>query len=113
MGVETPEVVSADAHISDTPLTGRCLCGAVTVVIGRHRPAVGACHCSRCRRWTGSALFAFEADELTYDGPVKIWRHEIAERAFCAECGSLLWLKDYDGPWSLRWGFLTGRRGIR
>lgn len=91
--------MTADAHINAGPLRGRCLCGAVTVEVGRHRAAVGACHCSRCRRWTGSALFSFETDELTYEGPVRLWRHEIAERAFCGECGTLLWLKDFEGPW--------------
>ena len=85
--------------MTDT-LTGRCLCGAVTVRVGRHRPEVGACHCSRCRRWTGSALFVFQAESgaVEADGPVKIWKHEIAERAFCGVCGTLLWFKDFDGP---------------
>ncbi len=93
-------------------LSGRCLCGAVTVTIGRHRPEVGACHCSRCRRWTGSALFQFEAepDEVEVSGPVKSWRHEIAERAFCGTCGTLLWLKDFDGPYEFQVGLFDGAK---
>ena len=91
-------------------ITGRCLCGAVTVKVGRHRAEVGACHCSRCRRWTGSALFCFEAYELSYEGPVRTWAHEIAERAFCGECGTLLWLKDFDGPWEPQVGLFDAAK---
>ena len=97
--------------MAEPMLEGRCLCGAVTVRVGRHRGAVGACHCSRCRRWTGSALFAFEAEELTFEGPVKRWDHEIAERAFCGECGTLLWLKDHDGIWEPQVGLFDGAKG--
>ena len=105
MSVEDP--VMAD-HIS-----GRCLCGAVEVRVGRHRAEVGACHCSRCRRWTGSALFAFEAatDEVDVTGPVRTWKHKIAERAFCGTCGTLLWLKDFDGPFEFQVGLFDGAKG--
>ena len=78
-------------------LHGRCLCGAVTVRVGDHTPEVGACHCSYCRRWTGSAYFAFEApaDAVSIDGPVKTYRSTpFSQRAFCAECGSHIWLRD-------------------
>ena len=85
-------------------ITGRCLCGAVTVHVGRHRAEVGACHCSRCRRWTGSALFEADAGAVEVSGPVQTWKHEIAERAFCGACGSLLWLKDHDGVHELQVG---------
>lgn len=93
-------------------LTGRCLCGEVTVHVGRHRAEVGACHCSRCRRWTGSALFAFEADadEVEVAGPVKRWAHDIAERAFCRACGTLLWLKDFDGPYEFQVGLFDAAK---
>jgi hypothetical protein len=98
------------APLSTDVLEGRCLCGAVTVRVGRHKAGVGACHCSRCRRWTGSALFAFETDVLSYEGPVKTWGHEIAERAFCGTCGTLLWLKDFDGPWEPQVGLFDGAK---
>lgn len=91
MSIENP--VYADS------LEGKCLCGAVSVRVGRHRAEVGACHCSRCRRWTGSALFAFEAQELSYEGPVRTWEHTIARRAFCETCGTLLWLVNKDGTY--------------
>lgn len=93
-------------------LAGRCLCGETTVRVGRHRAAVGACHCSRCRRWTGSALFSFEADPdgVEVSGPVKTWKHKIAERAFCGKCGTLLWLKDFDGPFEFQVGLFDDAR---
>ncbi|SDY18951.1 GFA family protein [Citreimonas salinaria] len=76
-------------------IEGRCLCGAVTLTVGRHEPTVGACHCTMCRRWAGSALFVFKGEDVQVEGPVKVYRSSsFAERAFCGTCGSLLWFKD-------------------
>lgn len=80
-----------------TGLTGHCLCGAVTITVGGHDPRVGACHCRMCQRWSGGVFLCFEvpADQLTVTGPVV--RHAssaIAERAFCSQCGSHLWMRD-------------------
>ncbi|MGF1503045.1 MAG: GFA family protein [Paracoccaceae bacterium] len=94
---------------------GKCLCGAVTIRIAGHVPRVGACHCAMCRRWSGSAYFAFEADPagLTVEGPVRRYRSSsFAERAFCAECGSHLWLKDDNGPYELMPGPFDGATGF-
>lgn len=82
-------------------MEGRCLCGAVTLrVDGAHDASAGACHCRMCQRWSGGLFLSFEADAagLTVTGPVT--RHAssgFAERAFCAVCGSHLWLRD-TGP---------------
>lgn len=100
--------MSIEEPVMANGLEGRCLCGAVTVRVGRHRAEVGACHCSRCRRWTGSALFAFEAEELEHDGPVVTWQHEIAGRAFCGTCGTLLWLVNKDGTYEPQVGLFDG-----
>lgn len=88
MSIETP--IYADA------IDGRCLCGDVRIRVGRHRAEVGACHCARCRRWTGVALNVFTAppDQVTVEGPVAIYPGEIAERGFCARCGTSLWLQN-------------------
>ncbi len=93
-------------------ITGRCLCGAVEVRVGRHRAEVGACHCSRCRRWTGSALFVFVADKgaVEANGPIRVWNHEIAERASCETCGTLLWLRDHDGQHELQVGLFDAAK---
>jgi hypothetical protein len=82
-------------------LTGHCLCGAVTITVaGAHDPRPGACHCRMCQRWSGGLFLCFnaDADGVTVEGPVT--RHassSFAERAFCAVCGSHLWMRDNTG----------------
>jgi len=82
------------------PLTGRCLCGAVTIrVTGDHDPRVGACHCRMCQRWSGGLFLCFDAPaaSVTVEGPVARYRSSpFAERAFCATCGSHLWFNDVE-----------------
>ena len=78
-------------------LEGRCLCGAVTITVAGHDPRIGACHCRMCQRWTGGLFLCFDApaDGVSVRGPVT--RHAssgIAERAFCATCGTHLWMRD-------------------
>ena len=81
-------------------LDGACLCGAVRIrVDGGYVAAVGVCHCSMCQRWNGLAHGSFdaEASAVTVEGPVV--RHaptSFSERAFCATCGSHLWMRDTD-----------------
>lgn len=93
-------------------IEGRCLCGDVTVRVARHRAEVFACHCSRCRRWTGSALFVFTAEpsEVTVTGPVRVWDHKIAERASCGTCGTLLWLRDHGDLYEFQVGLFDAAR---
>jgi len=82
-------------------MTGRCLCGAVTVrVAGPHDPRPGACHCRMCQRWSGGLFLCFNADAggVTVDGPVtRFASSDFAERAFCSVCGSHLWMRDNTG----------------
>ena len=79
-------------------LEGACLCGSVRVTIdGDCVAAVGVCHCSMCQRWNGVVFgcFAASAEAVTVTGPVT--RHassKFAERAFCATCGSHLWMRN-------------------
>jgi hypothetical protein len=81
-------------------LTGRCLCGAVTVTVrGSHDPRVGACHCRMCQRWSGGLFLCFNAQDVEATGPVTRFRSSsFSERAFCATCGSHLWFHDLDKP---------------
>ena len=90
---------------STSPITGHCLCGAVTIsVAGEHDPRVGACHCRMCQRWSGGLFVCFTADAsaVSVTGEVTRYRSSaFAERAFCARCGSHLWFNDVedgDGP---------------
>ena len=96
-------------------LEGRCLCGAVTIrVAGGHEPGPGACHCRMCQRWTGGLFLSFGADAagVTVEGPVT--QHassSFSERAFCAVCGSHLWMRDLapeDSSYELMPGLFDG-----
>jgi hypothetical protein len=86
--------------MTTSPLTGRCLCGAVTITVtGDHDPRVGACHCRMCQRWSGGLFLCFDAPaaSVTVEGPVARFRSSpFAERAFCATCGSHLWFNDVE-----------------
>ena len=78
--------------------TGHCLCGAVRITVdGQHDARPGACHCRMCQRWSGGLFLCFHAAEeaVTVDGPVaRFASTAFAERAFCATCGSHLWMRD-------------------
>lgn len=81
-------------------ISGRCLCGAVTLSARPVSPEVSMCHCTMCRRWTGGvfACFGAEGRDVTAEGPISTYvSSSFSERAFCATCGSHLWIKDADG----------------
>jgi hypothetical protein len=83
--------------VSEGRISGHCLCGAVTVTVAGHDPRIGACHCRMCQRWSGGLFLCFSApaDRVTVTGPVVRYASSaFAERAFCATCGSHLWMRD-------------------
>lgn len=100
-----------DAYRQSGQLAGRCLCGAVHLAVdGDYVAAVGACHCSYCQHWTGALYASFEvsADAVTITGPVTRYpATPFSERAFCATCGSHLWLRDTNAP-DTAYEFLPG-----
>lgn len=76
---------------------GECLCRAVAFHIVADAPrAMYLCHCSRCRRETGSmhgANVFFEDAELVFDrGEAEVRRFHLdgtrKKRWFCGTCGS-------------------------
>ncbi len=78
---------------------GRCLCGAVEYALTGEVLGFQYCHCSRCRKFTGSAhaanLFVRPADLAWTRGEdrVRTWTLEAEPRfptAFCSRCGSSL-----------------------
>ncbi|MBO6883381.1 MAG: GFA family protein [Marivita sp.] len=82
----------------DQRANGQCLCGAVKFRISGAFDSFFLCHCSRCRKDSGSAhsanLFANTAtlDWLTGEDQIRIFhlpgtRHV---KSFCATCGSAL-----------------------
>lgn len=79
-------------------MRGACLCGAVGFEAEPSERHSHACHCTMCRRWSGSAFVGVEVrpDALRLHGEeaVASFRSsEWAERAWCRTCGSHLWYR--------------------
>lgn len=78
--------------------SGSCLCGAVRFEISGSFDAFFLCHCSRCRKGSGSAhganLFASNAELRWCAGEAAVRTYRVPgtrhERSFCTECGSAL-----------------------
>ena len=87
-------------------LKGSCLCGGVTIAVEgdlEHQPE--ACHCTQCRKQSGSFLTAVNVrkSRLTIRGQEHVgWysSSDKVERGFCKTCGStLFWapnMEDYE-----------------
>ncbi len=90
---------------TDTLITGGCLCGAVRYEIDQPELGTMYCHCRMCQRFSGAPViagttFVSEALRFTHGEP-KIYRSsEIAERGFCADCGSALFYRGVIGRWT-------------
>ncbi len=88
--------------MSDVKKSGSCLCQKVRYEISGNLGIFQYCHCSRCRKFTGSAfasnLFVAPADFKWLSGEELIGRYEVKETKhfateFCKNCGSSLpWL---------------------
>jgi hypothetical protein len=78
-------------------LRGGCLCGAVRYEVADSFRYAANCHCSQCRRTTGSAFKPFagiERDRLTVvSGDETILRYggDGPHDVHCGRCGSLLY----------------------
>lgn len=86
--------------------SGSCLCGQVTYEIEEPFSILQYCHCSRCRKFTGSAhgsnLFVPPDQFKWTNGEQLIKRFELNDAryfatCFCSECGSSL-------PWAVQGG---------
>jgi hypothetical protein len=81
-----------------TQTVGSCLCGAVQFEISGTFQSFFLCHCSRCRKDTGSAhganLFSSTATIAWLSGSDSIRTFRLPStrhaKSFCAECGSAL-----------------------
>jgi hypothetical protein len=76
-------------------LTGGCQCGAVRYRLDATPRGASICHCRMCQKATGSPYGAFanvpRADLVITRGAPKVFQSSaIAERGFCAECGTPL-----------------------
>ena len=91
-----------DSHAIDrcSLITGRCLCGDVRYEISQPAVGTGVCHCRMCQRAIGASLDAWtafprEAVRFTNSSPKYYKSSLIAERGFCANCGSSLLVRYY------------------
>ncbi len=82
------------------PITGRCLCGAVTYSVDADPVWQGVCYCSNCQRQTAtafSAIVGVPAQALKVQGstlasfktPSEGYQ-STTKRSFCSACGSPL-----------------------
>ena len=84
--------------------SGRCQCAAVRFEFDGEPADAGICHCTVCRRLSGSAFMAYcgvetsafrvvggEGELSTYDVTDRL------EKSFCRRCGSLLFTRH--GTW--------------
>jgi hypothetical protein len=78
--------------------TGSCLCGAVRFEVSGAFDGFFLCHCSRCRKDTGSAhaanLFSSTATIAWLSGRDNVRTYRVPgtrhEKSFCSQCGSAL-----------------------
>jgi hypothetical protein len=82
---------------TDRTLAGKCFCGAVHYAVADEFVYAANCHCSNCRRTTGSAFKPFagiEHDKLVVtkgDDNLMIFGDENGNDTHCKVCGSLLY----------------------
>ena len=101
-------------------LSGRCQCGAVKYVVTDAFDYAANCHCSDCRRATGSVFKPFagiEREELTVTegrDRLLIVGDRMNHDARCRMCGSLLYSLVRDGQFvHVAMGSLTDSPSIR
>jgi len=91
---------------SENKITGSCLCGAVSYQFTGPIKSFQYCHCSRCRKFTGTAHAAnIIVDPKHFQwltGKEFVGRFELPEvkyfaTSFCKQCGSSL-------PWKTKTG---------
>ena len=90
------------SETSKPVLTGGCQCGAVRFAISAVPNKVSICHCRMCQKATGSPFASF-ADinkvDLTWTKgqPAFFRSSSIADRGYCAACGTPLSFGRIDG----------------
>lgn len=76
-------------------MNGSCLCGAVRFAGRVDSPAVTACHCGQCRRWSGHVWASFHLQDPVIEGEALRWFESSPgiRRGFCGNCGAVLFWK--------------------
>jgi hypothetical protein len=103
-----------------TILTGSCFCRAIQYSVADAFLYAMNCHCSNCRRTTGSAFKPFagiERDKLKVTqgaDELLIYGQDTAHDAHCRKCGSLLYSVVRGGAYvHVAMGSLTDTPSIR
>jgi hypothetical protein len=101
-------------------LAGKCFCGAVAYAVADEFRYAMNCHCSNCRRTTGSAFKPFAGIERGKLGLTRgqdellIYGDDKANNTHCRRCGSLLYSVVRDGAFvHVAMGTLVDDPGIR
>lgn len=103
-------------------LQGRCLCGGIVYQVDGEFSAIDLCHCSYCRRSSGSAFQSnatVQVAEFRFlSGEDLLREYESSPgkfRCFCSACGSPIYarLPKFPTILRLRMGTLDGDPGSR
>ena len=101
-------------------LAGACFCGAVRYSVADEFAYAANCHCSNCRRTTGSAFKPFAGiarEKLTITkgkDDVMIYGDQTGHDAHCKRCGSLLYSVVREGAYAhVAMGTLVDAPSIR
>jgi len=87
-----------------TPVfTGGCQCGAVRFAVFAQPVRIGLCHCRMCQKAVGGPFISLadvrhEDFAWTRGKPAAFRSSTIAERDFCAACGTPLSYRQIGGP---------------
>lgn len=87
-------------------IEGGCNCGAVRYRAEGEPIVVAQCHCSNCRKQSGSAFsvnLLFKKDAVSHDGDLTVYEDKDTFsgnpvlRKFCGRCGSPIFSETTDG----------------
>lgn len=85
-------------------LEGSCLCGSVRIQVPDEFEYMGNCHCSECRKFSGSdyaSVGGIDSSKFRFltgeEGVVYFQKTEETQLAFCGRCGSSLFTKKAAG----------------
>src|SRR4030081_18070 len=84
-------------------LTGGCQCGAVRFAVSAAPVKISICHCRMCQKASGAPFASFAdidraAFSWTRGKPAAFRSSSIAERDYCAACGTRLSFRRIGGP---------------
>ncbi len=91
---------------------GGCFCGAIRFAFTDVFDA-GYCHCTICRRTSGAPVIAWantprDGFRVTLGASRFVQSSAEFRRAFCADCGTLMWTEGIDPA---RWSYVSVHHG--